>query len=244
MGGDRYEGGPQKGTSFVQRIREARRIAQPAAHSPALTDIPYRAVSIYPSTVLARLGIAPNQITILWIVLGIAGVLALASPSYGVRIAGAVLLEVSYLFDFVDGEVARLTNRTSQLGYLLDLAGHGIIKTALFLAIGYGLFASTHRYEMLMLAFLACVGVSNGQMVPFYVGEAFRRTESGRVPAAQTARSLLRKLLSWSVYAFESPGLYLLVLLGAVFNGLEWVLVFYGILSPLWFLYRLVRFRL
>ncbi|MGH9450310.1 MAG: CDP-alcohol phosphatidyltransferase family protein, partial [Terriglobia bacterium] len=224
---------------FNRRIREARGIAQPSAFSPNVTDIPYRTVSIYPSVVLARLGITANQITIGWIILGIVGVVALGSQAYAFRLAGAILLEVAYLLDFVDGEVARLTNRTSQLGYLLDLAGHGVIKTALFLAIGYGVFASTQRYEMLVLAFLACVGVMNGHLVPMFVSEAFPQAVPQPAPAA-TQRSVLRSALSWPTYLFESPGIYLLVLLGAIFNRLDWVLVFYGILGPLWFLYRLV----
>lgn len=249
MGGDRYEGQPEAITRSVRSVREARRIAQPRPLTPNWPDYPYRAVSIYPSIVFARLGVSANQITIIWIILGIAGVVALGSASYGVRAAGAVLLEISYVFDFVDGEVARLTSRTSKLGALLDLTGHGVIKTALFLAIGYGVFASTHRAAILILAILACAGVVNGHMMPLFAAEASPPAGSRQQAANSTAaarpsakRRVLRSV-GQTFYLFESPGIYLLVLLGAIFSRLEWVIVFYGFLGPLWFIYRLARYR-
>lgn len=246
MGGDRYEGRPEASTGFAWSVREARRIAQPASVSPNVTDIPYRAVSIYPSMIFARLGVTANQLTIFWVLLGIAGVVALGASRYSVQVTGAVLLEVSYLFDFIDGEVARLTEHTSSVGYLLDLAGHSVIKTAAFLAIGYGLFVSTHRYEMLILAFLACVGVSNGQLVPGFVAEAFPQTKRAAIAPAQTPpvrRSLPRRAISGAGSLFYSPGIYLLILLGAIFTRLDWVIVFYGVLGPLWLIYLLARSR-
>lgn len=190
-----------------------------------------------------------NQLTIFWIILGIVGVVALGSASYAARVAGGVLLEISYLFDFVDGEVARLKSRTSKLGVLLDLAGHGIIKTTLFLAIGYGVFSSTHRAAVLILAFLACAGVANGNMTPLFVAEAFPPSGSHEKAADSTpavrpsAGRFLRCAIGQTLYLFESPGIYLLVLLGAIFGLLEWVIVFYGVLGPLWFIYRLARYR-
>ncbi|MDE3181294.1 MAG: CDP-alcohol phosphatidyltransferase family protein [Acidobacteriota bacterium] len=246
MDTNRYDNRLAADEGLTAQIREARRIAQPAASNANPPDRVYRAVSIYPSMILARLGITANQITIGWIILGIVGVIALASPSYAVRVSGAIALEVSYLFDFVDGEVARLTDRCSKLGYLLDLAGHAVIKTVLFLAIGYGYAAYTHHYQILILAFLACLGISVGDMVPFLVAEAFPQTKAEPPPAGQpvqAARSGVRKLIAWSGYLFESTGIYPLVLLGAASNQLGWILWFYGVLAPLWFLYRLARFR-
>ncbi len=136
-------------TNWVQRLREARRIAQPAGLGPNVTDIPYRILSIFPSLLLARVGLSPNQITLLWISLGLMAVVALGSAKYGVRVAGALILQLSYLLDFVDGEVARLQNRISEQGSFLDLAGHGLVKTGLFLALGYHVLVSTHRFAYL-----------------------------------------------------------------------------------------------
>lgn len=234
-----------KGASVFERLRETRRIAQPPEFSPSPTDIPYRVFSIFPSLLLARIGLTPNQITLLWIVVGLIGVVALGFSDYWVRVAGVVLLQFSYLLDFVDGEVARLQQRSSKLGSFLDLVGHGLIKTGLFLALGYYVWISTGRIEFLLLAFSAVLSISNGHTLPFYAAHASVSNEPPGVcaQAGGTSRSFFRKLLGVAGILFESPGLYGIVLLGAVFGRLVWVVIFYGLLGPLWFLHRAIKYR-
>src|SRR5438045_3539769 len=99
-----------------QEISEARRVAQPPVATFSLSDHVYRFLSIYPSVVLAKTGMHPNEITGVWITLGLVALVPLGSASQLHRIGGALLLQVSYLLDFVDGEVARLQARTSKRG--------------------------------------------------------------------------------------------------------------------------------
>jgi phosphatidylglycerophosphate synthase len=245
MDRNRHEERSSPDEGLIQTIQQAREIAQPSTFSPSITDKPYRAVSIYVSVILAKTGISANQITFLWILLGLVGVVALAAPSYVVRLAGAILIEISYLFDYVDGEVARLQHRSSKRGVFLDLAGHGLIKTAIFLAIGYQVVLVTGRFEYLILAALACVGIANGHASMAYA-EVARVTMQPRIAAASSGaahRSGLRELLNLSGYWFESAGIFAIVLLGAVFDHLAWVLVFYGFLGPLWCVYRLLKYK-
>jgi phosphatidylglycerophosphate synthase len=226
-------------------ISEARRIAQPPEFSPSVTDIPYRAVSIYPSMVLARLGVTPNQITVFWVLLGLVGATGLGSGAFRIRLAGALLLQISYLLDFVDGEVARLERRSSKRGYLYDLAGHALIKTLLFLAVGYRESVIWARPEILFLAFSASVCISGGYALPFYAAKAGVRNQpnSESAPAGSPARSFRPLALDFVSLLFESPGLYAAVLLLAIPKQLVWVIVFYGLVGPLWFLRRAARYR-
>ncbi len=225
----------RSGKSFIQKIQDARGVAQPLIVSPSMTDNLYRGVSIYLSVPLAKAKVSANQITVFWILLGLFGLVALAAPKYGVRVAGAVLINVSYLFDYVDGEVARLHGRSSRWGLFLDLVGHGLIKTALFLAIGYRIVLATGRFEYLILAILACVGISNGHATVAYgevAGVAMQR-RTGAVPTGTTSKSNFRKLLFLAGYAFESVGIFGTVLLGAILDRLDWVLLLYGCFGPL-----------
>jgi phosphatidylglycerophosphate synthase len=239
-------GGPRVATGWSTRLREARRIAQPSPETYAFSDVFYRALSIFPSLCLARIGVTPNQITLLWAALGLVALIALASPSYAPRLAGAVLLQLSYLLDFVDGEVARLQASTSKRGYFLDLVGHGLVKTGLFLALGYGAFMATGRLEMLWLACVACVSVANIHMLPFYayVAEVVRSaTPKSGLGAAASRLPGIRWMASSVGLLFESPGLYAATLV-AVVVGLEGAaLAFYAVLGPLWLLYRGAQFR-
>ncbi len=241
--------GPERGasatTGFVQRLREARRLAQPREFSPSVTDEPYRLISIFPSLLLARLGITPNQITLFWVLLGLVGVAALGSAEYTLRVAGALLLQFSYLLDYVDGEVARLQKRSSKKGMYYDLMGHGLVKTGLFLALGYQAFRSLHSPEILILAFFGCVSISNGYALPFYAASAGVRTQPSpeTVQAPPVKLGTTRKLLNLTSLLFESPGLYAVVLLGVMVDQPQWVVVFYGLTGPVWFLHRLLKYR-
>jgi phosphatidylglycerophosphate synthase len=233
------------GGRWAARVREARRLAQPPATTYNASDLVYRWASIFPSLALARLGVSPNGITLLWIVLGLTGLVALASPNYPVRIAGALLLQVSYLLDFVDGEVARLLARTSRRGYFLDLVGHGVIKAGLFLALGSASLLTSARSESLLLAFVACVSVTCLQLIPLCAQVA---GVSDRSPAAshqpsRPALGILWRLASVVVLLFESPGLYAVVLVVAILDVPFPALMFYAICGPLWCLYRIWKFR-
>jgi CDP-alcohol phosphatidyltransferase-like enzyme/MobA-like NTP transferase protein len=68
----------------------------------------------------ARLGLSPNQVTVLALCVGIAAGTAFATGERAGYIAGAVLLYLSFVFDCVDGQLARYTRRYSKFGAYLD----------------------------------------------------------------------------------------------------------------------------
>src|SRR3954453_13810234 len=76
--------------------------------------------SKYVARAAARLGLTPNQITVLSMCVG---VLAAAGFGLGHRwslIAGAILLQVAFMLDCVDGQLARYTRTFSRFGAWLD----------------------------------------------------------------------------------------------------------------------------
>jgi hypothetical protein len=76
--------------------------------------------SKYVARTAARIGLTPNQITVLSFCVGL---LAAAGFGYGHRwslIAGAVLLQVAFMLDCVDGQLARYTRQFSRFGAWLD----------------------------------------------------------------------------------------------------------------------------
>jgi hypothetical protein len=76
--------------------------------------------SRYVARAAARVRLTPNQITVLSMFLG---VLAAAGFGTGRRwglVAGAVLLQVAFMFDCVDGQLARYTRHFSRFGAWLD----------------------------------------------------------------------------------------------------------------------------
>src|SRR3954453_11521062 len=68
----------------------------------------------------ARRGFTPNQITTVSLLIGLAAAVAFATGERAGLIAGAVLLQLAFTTDCVDGQLARYTRTFSKLGAWLD----------------------------------------------------------------------------------------------------------------------------
>jgi len=88
------------------------------------------------SVVLVRWGWHPNLITAVATLVGLVGAALLASAQQPLQVLGALVFISATILDGSDGEVARLSLRTSKLGGRLDLIGDNIVNAAVFVAIG------------------------------------------------------------------------------------------------------------
>jgi phosphatidylglycerophosphate synthase len=68
----------------------------------------------------ARLGLTPNQITVASMLLGVLAAAGFATGERWGLIAGAILLQLAFLTDCVDGQLARYTQTFSAMGAWLD----------------------------------------------------------------------------------------------------------------------------
>jgi hypothetical protein len=68
----------------------------------------------------AHRGLTPNQVTTFALVLGIVAAVLFATGSRAGLVAGAVFVHLSFVFDCVDGQLARYTRTFSKLGAWLD----------------------------------------------------------------------------------------------------------------------------
>ncbi|MCL6432396.1 MAG: CDP-alcohol phosphatidyltransferase family protein [Anaerolineae bacterium] len=103
-------------------VRAARRLAQKQRDCEELWAWVFlRRFSIYISLGLARLrGLTPNHVTLAAVSLAAGTALWIASPASPSFVAQAALYNLIYLLDCIDGELARLTGRSSRSGLWLD----------------------------------------------------------------------------------------------------------------------------
>ncbi len=88
---------------------------------------------------LARLGVTPNQVTAVSLVLALgAGGLFAVGDAPAIHWAAGLFVLARFL-DHFDGELARLTGKTTRFGYYFDYAVGGLAHAALFAGIGWGL---------------------------------------------------------------------------------------------------------
>ena len=105
---------PRKGL-WDQRI--ARLLVRPLVHTP----------------------ITPNQITTLRLLTGLGACGCLAYGEIPLIHWGAGLFMISNFIDHMDGELARLSGKTSRFGHIFDIVSDVIVHILLFVSIGIGL---------------------------------------------------------------------------------------------------------
>lgn len=108
-----------------------------AAIKPWDARLAYRLV--YP---LRRSRVTPNHLTTLRLLFGLAACLAFAQGGYAWGNVGALCFAVSTFLDHADGELARITGKSSRRGHYYDLVADAAVNVLLFVGIGIGLSAS------------------------------------------------------------------------------------------------------
>ncbi len=162
-----------------------------------------RRLSPYATVVFARLGWAPNAVTVCFMVCGaVAGVLT-AVPGLAAAIGVAVAIQLYLLFDCSDGELARLTGRFSPAGIYLDRMGHYIAEALLLAGLGVraqGHFSLAGGYVSAGLAAAICATLIKAETDGVTVARASSGLNGKHDDAALAPRShglaLARRLAS------------------------------------------------
>ncbi|TDY20866.1 phosphatidylglycerophosphate synthase [Paraburkholderia sp. BL6665CI2N2] len=93
-------------------------------------------------TPLVNTWVTPNHLTTLRLLIGLAGALCLAHGGFAWANAGAFLIVLSNFVDHTDGELARISGKSSRIGHFYDLACDALVTIMLFVGMGVGAGAS------------------------------------------------------------------------------------------------------
>lgn len=124
------------------------------------------------ATPFLALGISPNTISVVSLLVGVVAAYAIAS---GVLVHAVLLIVLSGVLDGVDGTVARLSGRTSKWGAFLDSTLDKIVEIVLFIGIYF-------YAPSLALPVMVCISV---MMLSSYTNKhiaAFNVQTSGHRP--------------------------------------------------------------
>jgi hypothetical protein len=114
-----------------------------------------RPISLYLTWLFLRAGVTANTVTVLQMLVGLAGAGCLAWGDIGLKVLGIGMVYFGFLLDNCDGEVARFRGEVSITGQFLDTLSHHVVNSSLFAAIGVAAWRATTRVEALALGFLA-----------------------------------------------------------------------------------------
>jgi phosphatidylglycerophosphate synthase len=209
------------------------RMAQPIRLSEGYIGLFYRKLSLPITWLLVQTPITANQISVFWTLLGLISVGLLATGNYWWTIVGALSLQITAVLDRVDGEVARYKDNLTLVGKFIDLTGHSLIKSSLLIGISLGLYRTQPSLWILLVGISGALGLIMGEYLRFY--RSYILEQVGLTPKPRiSSKNLLLKIIQKSENLWWTLGLFGTVLLGAVANAMLYVLIFYGITTPLW----------
>jgi phosphatidylglycerophosphate synthase len=152
--------------------------------------------------------LSADAVTGLSIVSGtVGGLLVALAPPWAFVLAVA-LLQLAYLFDTADGEVARLRGTSGRRGIYLDLIGHFIQNRALFIGAGLLLVRVTGGAAWALIVSLAAMAFAApfGLFARQQVLGAGGYDEHGQAPVGSTAGgSLIGRLYRRVAFLWNYP---------------------------------------
>jgi phosphatidylglycerophosphate synthase len=205
----------------------------------------------YPFLRLAlALGLTPNQVTVIGILLGVAGAILFASGQYLTTALGAVLLQLALLTDWIDGDIARLRKLNSLKGAFLDKIMFDTVIPLLFFSIGVGAYSRDSDIIWLFLGFFAAFSyiankhIYNLKILTLIVADRANLKEMllKSAPSGQTnlkakftrrCKRRLRSVLLATDFIWTSPWIIIFSTLAALFNALYVIPLFYGVFHPI-----------
>jgi archaetidylinositol phosphate synthase len=131
----------------------------------------------------ARLGVAPPLVVA---AAGMAGVAAAVELGRGSLLAAALLVQLKTLLDNADGQLARLTGRTSAFGRYLDSEVDLLVNAGLFVVLAW----TTARPELALAGFLALTSVLSLN----FNAERLSRAAKAEPEADGRATAVLRRI--------------------------------------------------
>ena len=214
----------------METIKQLRRKVQPRPVNK-LDKYFHRLISIYITKIFILLNLTANQITLLWILTGIISAFFFLQGSYLFSLIGALILLLSFILDFSDGEVARYHKKTSINGYYLDCIGHFIVVSSVVIAISFALFYKFNSLIFLIFGFTTSISLLLIRMASTEKYEVLQETKTKPKRTKKQSKSELI-VLSNPVY---------LILISSILNLLPLLISLYGIFLPILFIRKLYK---
>ena len=171
-------------------------------------------------TPLASSRVTPNHLTTVRLAVGLAGAAAFTPGTYGWSNIAALLVVLSNFLDHADGELARLSGKTSRAGHVYDLASDAAVTILLFVAMGMGMGTSS---DNLLGVPPPVLGAFAGAAIALIFYLRMRIEEMGGKAASRQA----------SLVGFETEDVLYLLPLVTLFDGVAPFLIAASIGAPL-----------
>lgn len=182
----------------------------------------YRIISERVTPIIAKTGITPNQISLISIITAFISGIFFALGTWEYLLLAFVFLQITYLLDHVDGNLARYTGNCTVFGRWIDRIANNLFKFFFLFGATIGVFRTTNNAFYLILG---CIGIFNW-IFSTYVSETkgmftFKKSLS-LLPESEKSSVPL------SLISFNLLGLFALI------NKVNYALWFFAIFGLVW----------
>lgn len=247
---------------MVEPIKELKKICQkPDYKMPWYKfENQWRALDIRITWLLLHTPITANQVTIIMIICGFISTFFFSIGGYWYSLVGALILQLIYSLDGVDGEIARYRKSESTIGVFLDLVMHLSSVSMPLAGIAVGLFRQDPGIDIMLL------GLAVGMFSAFEMDIQALKHHAIFMKLVRTAKvsnrvvksikveqktednkdSKLKRVFRKYINPFYENYLIMqVVTVAAIFNEFYWMLLFYGITFPIiWFVKLVYGYRI
>ncbi len=158
-------------------------------------------VSIYFTKLFLSLNMTANQVTYLFMFLGVISSIAFLGPGLWWAAAGYILFRLHIICDVSDGEVARYRKTFSPVGAYLDYLTHYFVYAVVLFSISVRCHLDTGRTSVLIVGFiLSLAAVMNRAAIDAWFRANFGKSdcdeiEEGRPGAKRVEVSRFKKMI-------------------------------------------------
>ena len=172
---------------------------------------------------LLRTPISANAVTLAALAMGIASAVFIAQGTQHWTVIGAGLLVLAYVLDNCDGDIARFKGQVSRFGGLLDTFVDWAMHSALFAALGYGVWAIDGNPLWIWLGWAAMLGGTLNYVIG--LARDLRGEPSGSDDSPDTPGP--SGILDWLVFVFRelTRADFCFIVLALALLDLTWVLL-------------------
>ena len=174
--------------------------------------------------------VTPNYLTSIRLLVGLAAAAAFLPGSYVWSNIAALLLVLSNFLDHTDGELARLSGKTSRIGHLYDLASDAAVTVLLFVAMGAGIAV---KHGLLLGLPPIVLGTAAGVAIALIFWLRMQIEDLGGKTASRQA----------SMGGFETEDVLYLLPLVTLCNGVAHFVVAASIGAPLFAIWVIFDYR-
>jgi archaetidylinositol phosphate synthase len=175
--------------------------------------------------------VTPNHLTTVRLGVGCAAAAAFLPGTYAWSNVAALLLILSNFLDHTDGELARISGRSSRIGHLYDLASDAAVTVLLFIAIGLGVAAQQRTAALIFPP--PVLGLVAGCAVALIFWLRMRIEDMAGKSASQQA----------SFGGFETEDVLYLLPLVTLSNGVVPFLLTAAFCAPLFAFWLVIEYR-